>query len=68
MSKIDWSGLHETNRFTIITLPLAVMSFLYGIGVRLRLATAKMKKKRPLPGFVVSVGNLTTGGTGNFAG
>jgi tetraacyldisaccharide 4'-kinase len=64
LSKIDWSDLHETNGFTIITLPLAVMSFLYGIGVRLRHATAKMKKKRPLPGFVISVGNLTTGGTG----
>lgn len=64
MSKIDWSGLHDSNRFTIITPLLALMSFLYGMGVRLRLVTAKMKKMRLLPGFVISIGNLTTGGTG----
>ena len=64
LNKIDWSGLHESNKFSIITPSLALMSFLYGIGVRLRLITAKMKKKKVLPGFVVSIGNLTTGGTG----
>jgi tetraacyldisaccharide 4'-kinase len=40
------------------------MAFLYGLGVRIRIASIKRKKKRELPGFVLSVGNLTVGGTG----
>jgi tetraacyldisaccharide 4'-kinase len=41
-----------------------MISFLYGLGVRLRLFAFRKKRKRELPGFVVSIGNLTTGGTG----
>ena len=47
-----------------ISLLLAFLSFLYGLGVRLRLISYRRKKKRSLPGFVVSIGNLTVGGTG----
>ena len=45
---------------------LAFFSFLYGVGVRFRLAAynRRLFKRRSLPGFVVSIGNLTTGGTG----
>ncbi len=39
------------------------MSFLYGIGVKARMIFLK-KHARKLPGFVVSIGNITAGGTG----
>jgi tetraacyldisaccharide 4'-kinase len=39
------------------------MSFLYGIGVKVRNLSLKNKGKK-LPGFVLSIGNITTGGTG----
>lgn len=39
------------------------MSWLYGIGVRIRMAALR-KKGRRLPGFTVSIGNITAGGTG----
>ncbi|MBW1951114.1 MAG: tetraacyldisaccharide 4'-kinase [Deltaproteobacteria bacterium] len=45
---------------------LDLLSFLYGIGVRAAF-TARRKgllKTKNLPGFVLSVGNLTVGGTG----
>jgi tetraacyldisaccharide 4'-kinase len=59
---IDWSRIHEQNRFTPAALPLAALSFLYGLGVKLRMHMAPTKKG--LPGFVLSLGNLTVGGTG----
>jgi tetraacyldisaccharide 4'-kinase len=39
------------------------MSFLYGIGVKTRMSSLK-KREEKLPGFVVSIGNITAGGTG----
>lgn len=62
----DWSRIHREKRWGPWTLPLAFCSALYGLGVRLRLgayATGIFRGKT-LPGFVVSVGNLTAGGTG----
>lgn len=59
---MDWSKMHDQSRFTPATLPLAVLSFLYGLGLKLRMRTAPAGKS--LPGFVVSLGNLTVGGTG----
>ena len=60
----DWSHIHAEKRFHVGTLPLAFLSILYGLGVRLRLVAVKKRKKKELPGFVVSIGNLTAGGTG----
>jgi len=50
----------------ILTPLVAFFSLLYGTGVRLRLYAYKLGlfKRRSLPGFVLSVGNLTVGGTG----
>jgi tetraacyldisaccharide 4'-kinase len=64
MTSINWSGIHERRTFSPLTLPLALLSYLYGLGVGLRLAAYQIKKGRSLPGFVVSIGNLTAGGTG----
>lgn len=63
MLRADWSRIHETGEFHLYTLPLAFLSFLYGIGVRARNISIKNKGKR-LPGFVLSIGNITVGGTG----
>ncbi len=63
MLRADWSCIHETGGFHLYTLPLALMSCLYGIGVRIRNAFLKDRGKG-LPGFVLSVGNITAGGTG----
>ena len=61
---VNWSRIHESRRFSGATPALALCSFLYGLGVRLRLIAYRRKKRRSLPGFVVSIGNLTVGGTG----
>jgi tetraacyldisaccharide 4'-kinase len=48
------------------SLVLAAFSTLYGAGVGFRLAgyTMGLLRPRTLPGFVISIGNLTAGGTG----
>lgn len=63
MLRTDWSFIHKNSGFSFYTPFLAIMSFLYGIGVRARLLSLKNRGKR-LPGFVMSIGNLTAGGTG----
>ena len=62
----DWSRIHNRTKWNSWTLPLSVCSFFYGAGVRVRLRRyySGALKVRRLPGFVVSVGNLTAGGTG----
>ncbi|MFH1351797.1 MAG: tetraacyldisaccharide 4'-kinase [Pseudomonadota bacterium] len=64
MSRINWERIHNTTAFTALTPLLALLSFFYGLGVRFRLLAYKRAKRRSLPGFVVSIGNLTVGGTG----
>ena len=61
---IDWARIHDQKSFSAMTTALAFFSFLYGAAVRLRVKAYPVKKKKALPGFVVSVGNLTVGGTG----
>jgi tetraacyldisaccharide 4'-kinase len=50
----------------VLSFLLRVLSFLYGVGVRLRLRAYRggIFKRKSLPGFVISIGNLTAGGTG----
>lgn len=64
MGTIEWTKIHERRTFSIVTPILALLSVLYGLGVRLRVIAYKVIKRRSLPGFVVSIGNLTAGGTG----
>ena len=65
-SEPDWDRIHNRTKWNCWTLPLSVFSFFYGTGVRVRLRRyySGALKVRRLPGFVVSVGNLTAGGTG----
>jgi len=62
----DWSRIHQERRFSLWSLPLALCSLLYDVGVRFRLKAYEkgIFKGKSLPGFVVSVGNITAGGTG----
>jgi tetraacyldisaccharide 4'-kinase len=60
----DWARIHEDKKFRAAYLPLAVLSSLYGAAVRLRLKLYNKETARSLPGFTVSIGNLTAGGTG----
>ena len=62
----DWSSIHREKSLKFYTPALAFFSWLYGFVQRLRYAAYGLGilKKKSLPGFVVSVGNLTAGGTG----
>ncbi len=61
---VDWARIHASRSFSASTLPLAVCSFIYGLGVRLdRIRHQRLGADR-LPGFVVSIGGLTAGGAG----
>ncbi len=62
---IDWPSVFDRKGFTPFMLPLASLAFFYGLGVRLRLmAYKRIMRKRSLPGKVISIGNITIGGTG----
>lgn len=61
-----WSRIHQKKGLGPLSLFLAFISIFYGLGVRFRLWAYlnRVFKRRSLPGFVVSIGNLTAGGTG----
>lgn len=62
----DWSRIHHNKSSGIFPVVLGVFSVLYGAGVKLRLQAYRegIFRRQSLPGFVVSIGNLTVGGTG----
>jgi len=61
---IDWARIHQDKEFRVSYLPLSLMSLIYSIGVSIRLKKMKDREKMSLPGFTVSIGNITAGGTG----
>lgn len=64
--RIDWSRVHARRNWTVATPCLALAAAVYGALARLhRLAYERgLLRTRRLPGFVLSVGNLSAGGTG----
>jgi tetraacyldisaccharide 4'-kinase len=66
MNKINWSALHQKREWNPLSLFLWFLSILYSATIRLRLLAYRngLLKAKFLPAFVVSVGNITTGGTG----
>ena len=62
----DWSRIHQKKSLGLWSLSLAFFSILYGLGSRFRpwSYSKGLFKRKSLPGFVVSIGNLTVGGTG----
>jgi tetraacyldisaccharide 4'-kinase len=60
----DWPRIHEKRTLSPGMIPLAGLSYLYGLAVRIRIKLYEKNKRKELPGFVLSIGNLTVGGTG----
>jgi len=63
---VDWRRIHELlSRFPFSGV-LVGASLLYGLATMVRMGFYKhgIINQRSLPGFVLSVGNITTGGTG----
>lgn len=63
---LPWEEIHERKGVGLFPLLLGPLSVVYGTGCRVRDMAYRrgMLKSRSLPGFVLSVGNLTVGGTG----
>ncbi|RLB16174.1 MAG: tetraacyldisaccharide 4'-kinase [Deltaproteobacteria bacterium] len=66
VKEYGWSELHHDTRKDPFRLFLAVFSLFYGVGIRIRLLAygSGIFRRRRLPAFVMSIGNLTAGGTG----
>jgi tetraacyldisaccharide 4'-kinase len=61
---IDWEKIQRKRGFNLWTPFLAPLSLVYGLGLRFRLFLHRQRDEKALPGFVVSIGNLSVGGTG----
>jgi tetraacyldisaccharide 4'-kinase len=66
MKFINWADIHESKRRGALWFFLKLLSIPYGLAVKVRLYVYNMGliKIRSLPAYVVSVGNITVGGTG----
>ena len=66
MNPINWSRIHERKEGNAFSFLLSMLSVVYGLAVQLRLIAYKvgLLRSRSLQAYVVSVGNLTVGGTG----
>jgi tetraacyldisaccharide 4'-kinase len=66
IDRIIWSAPHQKRERNLLSLFLGFLSLLYSGAVRLRLLAYRkgLLKAKSLPAFVVSVGNITAGGTG----
>jgi tetraacyldisaccharide 4'-kinase len=66
MKRINWSTIHEQKQRNPFTFFLKTVSVIYGLAVRLRLIGYKIGffRIKSLSTYVVSVGNITVGGTG----
>ncbi len=66
MKTPNWSAIHAKRQRNIITFFLRIISFIYGLAIHLRLIAYKVGflRTKSLPAYVVSIGNITAGGTG----
>jgi tetraacyldisaccharide 4'-kinase len=66
MKAVNWSAIHTTSENNLFTSFLRGLSFLYNLAIQLRLVAYKIGflKVKNLPTHVISIGNITTGGTG----
>lgn len=60
----DWNRIHETRASSVSMAPLVALSHVYGSALRIWMRIRGKSGKKRLPGVVVSIGNLTVGGTG----
>jgi len=65
-NRITWSARHQKREWNFLSLFLGFLSLLYSAAVMLRLLAYRkgLLKAKSLPAFVVSIGNITAGGTG----
>jgi len=63
---VNWSILHTTKEKNLFTFFLRILSFLYSLAIQFRLVAYKtgFLRAKHLPAHVISIGNITTGGTG----
>ena len=66
MKAVNWSIIHTTKEKNLFTFFLRILSFLYGLATQLRLVVYKtgFLRAKCLPTHIISIGNITTGGTG----
>ena len=66
MNAVNWSILHTTKEKNLFTFFLRILSFLYSLAIQFRLIAYKtgFLRAKHLPTHVISVGNITAGGTG----
>ncbi len=63
---VNWSAIHTKRERNLFAFLLWILSFLYSLAIRLRIIAYKvgLLRSKSLPAYVVSIGNITTGGTG----
>ncbi len=66
MKMFNWSTIHAKRQRNIITYFLRPISFIYGLAIQLRLIAYNvgLLRIKSIPAYVISIGNITTGGTG----
>ena len=66
MKVVNWSAIHTKKEIHWFTFFLRVLSFFYGLAIQCMLALYRtgFLRSKYLPAYVISVGNITTGGTG----
>jgi len=66
MKRVNWSTIQEKKQRNAFTFFLKTLSVVYGLAVRLRLIGYKVGlfRIKSLSTYVVSIGNITVGGTG----
>jgi len=66
MKTVNWSAIHAKRQRNVITFFLRPMAFIYGLAIHLRLIAYKvgLLRIKSIPAYVISIGNITTGGTG----
>jgi len=66
MKALNWSDIHTKKEKNLLTFFLRGLSFLYSLAIQFRLVVYKtvFLKPKHLATHVISIGNITTGGTG----
>jgi len=66
MNTVNWSAIHAKRQGNVVAFFLRPIALIYGLAIRLRLTAYKVGLfgVKSLPAYVVSIGNITTGGTG----
>ena len=66
MKTLNWSAIHTRKEMNLFTFFLRVLSFFYSLAIQFRFVVYKIGLLKPkhLATHVISIGNITAGGTG----